>query len=173
MPSSFHPKRLFRSFRFPLVFVLCLSISLLTLAQTNLTFRLFGGYLLSTDAPVNKGKATLFIFNDADAFSAVFKPATTTNRRPDAPNFKRDMVVGIVTPATSKPPRLSVSRVFVQDSILTVRYIRLADTAKTAQSFVAQPLLLLSIPRQTVLRTRLIENGKVVQTIKQTESASN
>lgn len=173
MPSSLHPQRLSRFFRISSVFILCLSISLLTLAQTNLTFRLFGGYLLSTDASVNKGKATLFIFNDADAFNTVFKPAATTNRRPDAPNFRQDMVVGIVTPATSKPPRLSVSRVFVQDSTLTVRYIRLADTAKNAQPSVAQPLLLLSIPKQTVLRTRLIENGKVVQTVKQTDSGSN
>jgi hypothetical protein len=173
MPFSIHSQRLSRFLRLPLIVSICLSISLLTLAQTNLTFRLFGGYLLSTDATVNKGKATLFIFHDAEAFNNVFKPAATTNRSPDVPNFKRDMVVGIVTPATSKPPRLSVSRVFVQDSILTVRYIRLADTTKTVQPFVAQPLLLLSIPKQTVLRTRLIENGKVVQTIKHKDAGSN
>lgn len=162
-----------RPYRLVFFLVLSLSVSLLALAQTNLPFHLLGGYLLSTDAKVNKGKATLFVFQESDTFTSTFKPATTTSKRPELPNFKRDMVIGIATPATSKPPRLSVSRVFVQDSTLTVRYIRLPDTTRHTQTFVAQPTLVFSIPRQTVLRTRLIENGKVVQTLKQTESATN
>lgn len=166
-------RRVTRFYRLSFLLLLFLSVSLLALAQTNLSFHLLSGYLLSTDAKVNKGKATLFVFQEAETFASTFTPATTTSKRPEVPNFKRDMVIGIATPATSKPPRLSVSRVFVQDSTLTVRYIRLADTTRQTQTFVVQPTLLFSIPKQTVLRTRLIENGKVVQTIKQTESATN
>jgi hypothetical protein len=165
-------QRVIRLYRPICLLFLFSSISLLALAQTNLSFHLLGGYLLSTDAKVNKGKATLFVFQEADTFTDTFKPATTS-KRPELPNFKRDMIIGIATPATSKPPRLSVSRVFVQDSTLTVRYIRLADTTKQTQTFVVQPTLVFSIPKQTVLRTRLIENGKLIQTIKQTESATN
>ncbi|WP_461100386.1 hypothetical protein [Spirosoma koreense] len=131
-----------------------------------MTYRLLNGYFLSNDATVNKGKPTLFVFEQADAFEQVFKPASTMNRRPDVPNFTKDMVIGIALPPTNKPPKLSVSRVFVQDSTLTVRYIRLADTSLTnhPQSSTSQPMLLLAIPKQTVLKTRLVENGKVVTT---------
>ncbi|GAB4014613.1 hypothetical protein GCM10028773_01840 [Spirosoma koreense] len=127
---------------------------------------MLNGYFLSNDATVNKGKPTLFVFEQADAFEQVFKPASTMNRRPDVPNFTKDMVIGIALPPTNKPPKLSVSRVFVQDSTLTVRYIRLADTSLTnhPQSSTSQPMLLLAIPKQTVLKTRLVENGKVVTT---------
>ncbi len=166
-------QRVSRLYRPACLLFLFSSISLLALAQTNLSFDLLSGYLLSPDAKINKGKATLFVFQEADTFADTFKPATTTSKRPELPNFKRDMVIGIATPATSKPPRLSVSRVFVQDSTLTVRYIRLADTTKQTQTSVVQPTLVFSIPKQTVLRTRLIENGKLIQTIKQTESATN
>ncbi|WP_460906636.1 hypothetical protein [Spirosoma areae] len=144
--------------------------SVLTLAQVTLTHRMLNGYLVSEDAPLNKGKPTLFIFEQAETFEPVFKPATTT-KHPDAPNFAKEMVVGIALPATNKPPKLSVSKVFVQDSTLTVRYIRMTDTTATADRLtnnpqMSQPMLLLAIPRQTVLKTRLVENGKVVQTIK-------
>ncbi|GAB3890001.1 hypothetical protein GCM10028825_25820 [Spirosoma agri] len=143
-------------------------ISLVTLAQVTLKYRVLNGYFLSSEAPVNKGKPTLFVFEQADTFADVFKPATTMSRRPDMPNFNKEMVVGITLPATNKPPKLSISRVFVQDSVMTVRYIRIADTTltKTPQSFTSQPMLLVAIPAQVVLSTRLIENGKVVLTLK-------
>ncbi|GAB4041785.1 hypothetical protein [Spirosoma jeollabukense] len=126
------------------------------------------GYFLSNEAPVNKSKPTLFIFEQTDTFGKVFQPATTTSRKPTVPNFNKEMVVGIALPPTNKPPRLSVSKVFVQDSVLTVRYIRLADTTltKNPQSFTSQPMLLLAIPKQNVLKTKLVENGKVVETRK-------
>ncbi|WP_245776755.1 hypothetical protein [Spirosoma endophyticum] len=126
------------------------------------------GYFLSNEAPVNKSKPTLFIFERADTFEKLFQPATTTSRKPTVPNFNKEMVVGIALPPTNKPPRLSVSKVFVQDSVLTVRYIRLADTTltKNPQSFTSQPMLLLAIPKQNVLKTKLVENGKVVETRK-------
>lgn len=170
MPSSYCNQR---SIRFPFVLLFCLSISLLTLAQTNLAYQLLSGYSVSPEAPLRKGKVTLFVVTDADAFNGVFKPAPTTGGRSETPDFRRNMIIGIVTPATSKTPKLSISRVFVQDSTLTVRYIRLADTTKHPQTPATHPLLLFSIPKQTVLRTRLIENGKVVQTLKQLESAQN
>jgi hypothetical protein len=58
--------------------------------------------------------------------------------------------------------------VFVQDSTLTIRYIRMKDTSQTkaVQPVKIQPTLLLTIPRQVVLKTRLIENGKLIQTIR-------
>ncbi|NEU65973.1 hypothetical protein [Spirosoma agri] len=152
----------------PFVAAACLLISLVTLAQVTLKYRVLNGYFLSSEAPVNKGKPTLFVFEQADTFADVFKPATTMSRRPDMPNFNKEMVVGITLPATNKPPKLSISRVFVQDSVMTVRYIRIADTTltKTPQSFTSQPMLLVAIPAQVVLSTRLIENGKVVLTLK-------
>lgn len=157
-----------RRLRTPFVAAACLLVSLVTLAQVTLKHRVLNGYFLSTEAPVNKGKPTLFVFEQAETFADVFKPATTMNRRPDVPNFNKEMVVGIALPATNKPPKLSISRVFVQDSVMTVRYIRIADTtlAKTPQSFTSQPMLLVAIPAQAVLSTRLIENGKVVLTLK-------
>lgn len=147
-----------------------LLISLFGIAQLNITYRLLTGYLLSDDAPVNKEKPTLFVFEQANTFDQVFKPITTS-KRPDGLNFARDMVIGIALPPTHKPPKLSISKIFVQDSTLTVRYIRIADTtfAHNPQSFTTQPMLLVAIPKQTVLKTRLIENGKVVQTIKKRE----
>jgi hypothetical protein len=157
-----------RRLRTPFVAAACLLISLVTLAQVTLKYRVLNGYFLSSEAPVNKGKPTLFVFEQADTFADVFKPATTMSRRPDMPNFNKEMVVGIALPATNKPPKLSISRVFVQDSVMTVRYIRIADTTltKTPQSFTSQPMLLVAIPAQVVLSTRLIENGKVVLTLK-------
>ncbi|GAB4027394.1 hypothetical protein [Spirosoma gilvum] len=153
-----------RRLRTPLFFLTGLLISVLTLAQVNLTYRLLTGYFLSTDASVNKGKPTLFVFDEADGFEKVFKPAATT-KRPDAINFAKETVIGIALPSTNKPPKLSISKVFVQDSVLTVRYIRLADTTLThnPQSFTSQPLLLLAVPKHNYLKTKLIENGKVVQ----------
>ena len=148
---------------FSLIFLL---ISLFALAQVTLKYRLISGYALSSDASVNKGKATLFVFEQAETFGEVFQP-TTTSKRPDAPNFLKEMVIGIALSSTKTPPRLSVSRVFVQDSTLTVRYIRQTDTTLQKQplSVAAQPVLVLAIPKQNVLRTRLVENGRVVQTI--------
>ncbi|QHV98819.1 hypothetical protein GJR95_29125 [Spirosoma endbachense] len=150
-------------------FVACLFlISLVALAQVTLKYRMLNGYFLSNDAPVNKGKPTLFVFEQAETFEKVFKPATTMSKRPDVPNFNKEMVVGIALPATNKPPKLSISRVFVQDSVMTIRYIRMADTTlnKTPLSFTTQPMLLVALPTQSVLSTRLIENGKVVLTLK-------
>ena len=155
-------------FRTPLFFVICLFVSVFTLAQVNLKYRLLNGYFLSSEAPVNKGKPTLFVFGQNDTFGQVFQPATTMNRKPDLPNFEKEMVIGVALPPTKTPPKLSVSKVFVQDSTLTVRYVRMADTTltKNPQSFTTQPMLLFTIPKQTVLKTKLVENGKVIQTIK-------
>ena len=144
-----------------------LFISVIALAQVNLTHRLLRGYFLSNDAPINKGNPTLFVCETHDEFDRVFKPATTT-KRPDGINFSKETVIGIALSSTNTPPKLSVSKVFVQDSVLTIRYIRLTDTTLTnnPQSFKSQPLLLLAIPKQTVLKTKLVENGKVVLTVK-------
>lgn len=151
---------------------LLLLLSLFALAQVNLKYRLLNGYLLSEDAPVNKGKPTLFVFEQDETFQQAFKPGMAQNKRPDQPNFTKDMVIGIALPATKTPPKLSVSRVFVQDSTLTVRYIRQVDSTfiKNPQSVDSQPTLLLAIPKQTVLRTKLVENGRVVQTIRKRET---
>lgn len=156
---------------FFIIFIAGLFFSVFSLAQLNLTYRLLSGYFLSSNASTNKDKPTLFVFEQANTFEQVFQPATTLSKRPDIPNFAKDMVVGIALPATNKPPRLSVSKVFVQDSTLTVRYIRMTDTTTTnnPQSFTTQPMLLVAIPKQTVLKTRLVENGKVVETIKKRE----
>lgn len=150
------------------IFLTGLFFSVSSLAQLTLTYRLLNGYFLSNDAPINKEKPTLFVFEQLNTFEQVFKPATTMSRKPDAINFAKDMVIGIALPPTNKPPKLSISRVFVQDSTLTIRYIRMADTALTnnPQSFTTQPMLLVAIPKQTVLKTRLVENGKLVQTLK-------
>ncbi|UFH55802.1 hypothetical protein [Spirosoma sp. KNUC1025] len=174
MPLFAFINRRFRSFVCLFILVITLFVSALSIAQLNLTYRLLNGYLLSDDAPVNKGKPTLFVFEQADTFSQVFKPATTGTRKPDVANFSKDMVIGVTLPATNKPPRLSISKVFVQDSTLTIRYIRLTDTTFThnPQSFTTQPMLLVAVPKQTVLRTRLVENGKVIQTLKK-RKASN
>lgn len=150
------------------IFVTGLFFSVGSLAQLTLTYRLLNGYFLSNDVSINKEKPTLFVFEQPSTFEQAFKPATTMSKRPDVINFAREMVIGIALPATNKPPKLSISRVFVQDSTLTVRYIRMADTTLTnnPQSFTTQPMLLIAIPKQTVLKTRLVENGKVVQTLK-------
>ncbi|AUD06556.1 hypothetical protein [Spirosoma pollinicola] len=158
-----------RYYRTPLFIAIGLFFSLLALAQTNLKYRLLNGYLLHADAPVNKGKPTLFVFEQAATFSQIFDPATNGSfRKRDAPNFDKEMAIGIVLSSTKTPPKLSVSRVFVQDSTLTVRYIRLADTTVTKSPLpeATQPMLVFTIPKQTVLKTRLVENGKVVQTLK-------
>lgn len=158
--------------RFAILCLICLSFSLFALGQVILTFRLLNGYALSDNAPVNKGKPTLFVFERAETFGQAFQPTTTLGKRPSQPNFAQEMVIGIALPPTNVPPKVSVSKVFVQDSTLTVRYIRMADTATTEkpQSAVARPtLLLVVIPKQTVLKTRLVENGKVVQTLKRRE----
>ncbi len=158
-----------RQYRTPLFVAIGLFFSLFTLAQTNLKYRLLNGYLLTSDAPVNKGKPTLFVFEQAATFGQVFEPTTTgTFRKRDAPNFDKEMAIGVVLSPTKTPPQLSVSRVFVQDSTLTVRYIRLADTTvlKSPLSEATKPMLVFTIPKQTVLKTRLVENGKVVQTLK-------
>ncbi len=168
-------RRVHSSF-FCIIFLTSLFLSIISIAQLNLTYRLLQGYLLSTDAPVNKGKPTLFMMEQTDEFNQLFKPATT-DRRAASPNFTKDMVVGIALPATAKPPKLSVSRVFVQDSILTVRYIRMKDTTTTTnrltgnESSALHPLLLVAIPKQTVLKTRLIENGKVVLTVRKEDTS--
>lgn len=157
--------------RLPLFLAVSLISSIATLAQVNLTYRLLTGYFLSTDAPINKGKPTLFVFEQAETFEQVVKPAAAMGKRPDAVNFAKEMVIGIALSPTNKPPKLSISKVFVQDSVLTVRYIRMADTALThnPQSFTSQPMLLFSIPKQTVLKTKLVENGKVIQLVKKRE----
>lgn len=178
MPLFVLIKRRLRVFLFSIIFAVGLFFSVFSVAQLTLTYRLLNGYFLSNNASTTKDKPTLFVFEQADTFEQVFQPATTTgmSRRPDVPNFARDMVIGIALPATNKPPKLSVSKVFVQDSTLTVRYIRMTDTTATAdrltnnpQSSTMQPTLLVAIPKQAVLKTRLIENGKVVQTIKKRE----
>ncbi|QDK82523.1 hypothetical protein EXU85_29510 [Spirosoma sp. KCTC 42546] len=160
-----------RRLRISFIIAISLIFSLVTVAQLNLTYHLLNGYFLSSDAPVNKGKPTLFVFEQAETFGNVFKPATTMSKRPDAVNFTKEMAIGIALPPTNKPPKLSVSKVFVQDSVLTVRYIRIADTTLTnnPQSFTSQPILLFAIPKQVVLKTKLVENGKVVQLLKKRE----
>lgn len=165
--SSKHRSRLIRTLFFAPI---CLLISLFALAQVNLKYRALNAYLLSSDAPVNKDKPTLFVFEQAETFGQVFKP-TGTRQRPDpAPDFNKEMVIGVALPPTNKPPQLSISKVFVQDSMLTVRYILIKDTTgREPQPLLSQPTLLLAIPKQTVLKTRLVENGKVVQTIKKRE----
>lgn len=156
-----------RTIRISLILSISLISSVVVIAQDNLVHRLLNGYFLSTDAPVNKGKTTLFIVDQADRFKELFHPAATS-KKPDAVNFTKDMVVGIALPPTDKPPKLSISRVFVQDSVLTVRYIRMKDTTltKNPQPFMSQPMLLFAIPKQSVLKTKLVENGRVVQTLK-------
>lgn len=159
-----------RPLRLSIFLFISLIFSLVTLAQVNLTYRLLTGYFLSNDAPINKGKPTLFVFEQAETFGEVFKPAATS-KRPDVVNFAKEMVIGIALSPTNKPPKLSVSKVFVQDSVLTIRYIRMADTTLThnPQSFTSQPMLLFSIPKQAILKTKLVENGKVVQLLKKHE----
>lgn len=171
MPLFAPIKHLSRLHRFVIFCAIFLSVSLFTLAQVILKFRLLNGYFLSNDAPVNKGKPTLFVFERPETFGQVFQPATVQGKRPDPPNFAKEMVIGIALPPTNTPPNLSISKVFVQDSTLTVRYIRMTDTARVAQPqlFVSQPMLLVAIPKQTVLKSRLVENGMVVQTIKRRE----
>lgn len=159
-------------FRVPLLLVIGLFFSLVALAQVTLKYRLLANYMLSADAPVNKGKPTLLVFEQDDAFRKAFKP-DDTGKRPSPINFTKETAIGIALPPTNKPPKVSVSRVFVQDSVLTVRYIRLKDTTVINNPLPAtiQPMLLLTIPKQTVLKTRLIENGKVVQTITKKKDA--
>lgn len=159
-----------RRLRTPLLVLIGLLISVLTFAQLNLAYRLLNGYFLSNEAPINKSKPTLFLFEESEGFEKVIKPAATS-KRPDGINFTKETVIGIALPPTNKPPKLSISKVFVQDSVLTVRYIRLADTTLTnhPQSFTSQPLLLFSIPKHNFLKTKLIENGKVVQILKKPE----
>ncbi|WP_026308890.1 hypothetical protein [Spirosoma spitsbergense] len=158
--------RIISRFRVPLFLVAGLFFSLVALAQVTLKYRLLTSYMLNADASVNKGRSTLLVFEQADEFRKAFKP-DDTGKRPSPVNFTKETAIGIVIPPTSKPPKLSVSRVFVQDSVLTIRYIRLKDTTVINHPLPAaiQPMLLLAIPKQTVLKTRLIENGKVVQTI--------
>lgn len=156
-------------YRIPLLVITGLFFSLLTLAQVNLKYRLLSGYLLSPDAPVTKGKPTLFVFEQEATFGQVFQLVPNAiNRKRDAPNFDKEMAIGVALPATKTPPNLSISKVFVQDSTLTVRYIRIADTTRTNSPLTeaTYPILLVMIPKQTVLKTRLVENGKVVQTLK-------
>ncbi len=152
--------------RVPFFVVIGLFFSLVALAQVTLKYRLLANYTVSDDAAVGKSKPTLLLLEQADEFRDVFKP-DDTGKRPTPVNFTKETAIGIVIPPTTKPPKLSVSRVFVQDSVLTIRYIRLKDTTVINHPLPAaiQPMLLLSIPKQTVLKTRLIENGKVVQTI--------
>ena len=156
--------------------------SLLTLAQVNLKYRMLTGYTVSKEAALNKSKPTLFVFEQPETFGQVFQPAAPGSGRYDrsrtggpaepAPNFTREMLIGVAIPPTKTPPKISISKVFVQDSTLTVRFISIVDTtaSKNSQSFTSQPTLVLAIPKQRVLSTRLIENGKVVQTIKKRES---
>lgn len=166
MPSFALSINKFRVFRFVILAVIFLLVSLFALAQIPVKYRLLNGYFISNDAPVNKGKTTLFVFDEAESFRNVFQSAT--GKKADPVNFEKEVAVGIAVPPTHTPPRLSISRVFVQDSTLTIRYIRQADTtlAKQPLTFAAQPILVVAVPKQTVLRTRLIENGRVMQTIK-------
>ncbi|GAB3540459.1 hypothetical protein [Spirosoma fluminis] len=168
MPFLGIKKRNQRLFRISFLSLTCLTISLLAIAQINLKYRLLNGYTLSTDAPVNKGKPTLFVFEQSETLDKVFQPA----HRADRPNFTKEMVVGIALSPTSTPPKISVSKVFVQDSVLTVRYVRMADTTliKAPLPTKVQPTLLVAIPKQRVLKTRLIENGKVIQTLQKREA---
>lgn len=171
MPFPASSKNHSRLVRTLLSVLICLLISLFALAQVNLKYRLLHAYLLSSDAPANKDKPTLFVFEQAETFGQVFQPTGTPKRSDPAPDFRKEMVIGVAIPPTNKPPQLSISKVFVQDSMLTVRYIRIKDTTdREPQPFPSQPTLLLAIPKQTVLKTRLVENGKVVQTIKKREN---
>ncbi|MBC3786916.1 hypothetical protein [Spirosoma utsteinense] len=172
LPSSINRFRI--SVSSVLLFIL-LFTSLLVLAQVTLKYRMLNGYVLSSDAPVNKGKPTLFVFEQSETFWQVFRPAASglaavVSKRPDQANFNREMVIGITIPPTNKPPKLSISKVFVQDSTLTVRYIRMKDTTSVdPKAIMAQPILVVAIPKQIVLRTRLVENGKVIQTLRKHE----
>lgn len=161
--SSINKVRVFRFISFS---VALLSISLFAFTQIPVKYRLLNGYFINNEAPLSKGRTTFFFFEQADAFGDVFQSAT--GKKADPVNFEKEVAVGIAVPPTRTPPRLSISRVFVQDSTLTIRYIRQADTtlAKRPLTFAAQPILVVAVPKQTVLRTRLIENGRVVQTIR-------
>ena len=165
LASSVNRSRLLRFSLFSLLF---LSVSLFALAQLNLKFRMLAGYALGEEASLNKGKSTVFVFEQEETFNQVFKPAGASGKRPDQPNFGREMVIGIAVPPTKTPPKLSVSKIFVQDSTLTVRYIRMADSTyiKNPLPTPSSPSLVVAIPKQTVLRTKLVENGRVVQTIR-------
>ena len=171
MPFPTSSKLAFRFVRVIFSITICLLISLFTLAQVTLKHRMLNGYSLSSDATVNKGKPTMFVFEQAETFGQTFKPPTN-GKRPDRTDFTKEMIIGVALPPTNTPPQIAISKVFVQDSTLTVRYIRMTDTtaAKTPLSFTSQPTLLLAIPRQTVLKTRLVENGKVVQTIRKRDT---
>lgn len=178
MPLFSSDQQRYRTRLFLLFIAIFLPVSLLTFAQTTLSYRMLTGYLLSPDATVNKGKPTLFVFEQADTFEQVFKAKTPPPRNQPGrssgsmPNFNREMVIGIALPPTTKPPRMSVSKVFVQDSTLTIRYVRIADstTIKNPLPTAVQPTLLLAIPAQMVLSTRLVENGKVMQTIRKRDN---
>jgi hypothetical protein len=148
-----------------------LGLSLLTVAQVTLTYRLLSDYVLAPEANVNKTKTSLYIFENAEALNEIFTRATPVTKRTIVPNFTKETAIGIVLPPTNTPPKISVSRVFVQDSTLTIRYIRMKDTSQTksVQPVKIQPTLLLTIPRQVVLKTRLIENGKLIQTIRSSD----
>lgn len=165
MPVTVTKKRYYRVTRFVSFLIVSLLVSLFALAQVNIRFRMLTGYTLSSDARTNKGRPTLFVFEQEETMADVFKPAAAGNQRSGQPNFNKEMVIGIAVASTTKPLKLSVSRVFVQDSTLTVRYVSMTDTTQPKPSAPVQPTLLLSIPKQTVLKTRLVENGKVVQTI--------
>ncbi|GAB3993903.1 hypothetical protein GCM10028807_30330 [Spirosoma daeguense] len=167
-------KRLPRPVFISIFVALSLFISVITFAQINLTYRLLKGYILNSDATINKGKTTLFIAEQADTFEKNFKLDDATSlqkKRTDGPNFSKETAIAIVLPPTNKPPKIAVSRVFVQDSTLTIRYVRMTDTSLTKNPLPAaiRPTLLFAIPKQTVLKTRLIENGKVVQVVKKIE----
>lgn len=143
---------------------LFLTLSLLVWAQDGLTYRLLNGYTVRAEANARPDKPTLFVFEQDNTFRAAFQPAND-QVRPDLPDFKREMVIGISLPPTTNPSKLTLSRVFVQDSVLTVRYIRQANPNAPALAKTVQPLLLLAIPRQTVQKTRLLENGRLVHTL--------
>jgi hypothetical protein len=147
---------------------LCLGLSLLAVAQVTLKYRLLSDYVLAPEASVNKTKTSLYVFDNAEALNEIFTRATPVTKRTLTPNFTNETAIGIVLPPTNTPPKISVSRVFVQDSTLTIRYIRMKDTSQTksVQPVKIQPTLLLAIPRQIVLKTRLIENGKLIQTVR-------
>lgn len=158
-----------RHYRTPVFIFISLFFSLLALAQVNLKYRILNGYSLSTNATLTKGKPTLFVFEQTETFGQVFEPApNSANRKRDAPNFDKEMAIGIALSPTKTPPKLTISKVFVQDSTLTVRYIRMIDSTfvNAPMAEATHPLLLITIPKQTVIKTRLIENGKVVQTLK-------
>ncbi|MBD2702039.1 hypothetical protein IC229_15420 [Spirosoma sp. BT702] len=167
--ASFRQSPRFRFFSVLAVFSLLLSV--ITLAQINLTHRLLTAYTLNTDAKLTRGKPTLLMLEQADDFEKAFTPdatETSSKKKSNVPNFTKETAIGIVLPSTNKPPKLAVSRVFVQDSTLTIRYIRMTDTTLTKNPLptAVHPTLLFTIPKQTVLKTRLIENGKVVHIVK-------